>query len=208
MIRPVIVTVAVAIGVTAVVAQSDPIAERRAIMKANGGAARTASQMLKGDVPFDLAKAQEIFAGFQTAAAKMPALYPDNSKTGGETTANEKVWTNSAAFKAAFDKFAAELQGCCGQHQGSQFVQGGVRPGGAELPVLPHHVPQADVGRSGTIRFHRNGSRSMILDWRMIPSETARVVRDHAALAPGFKTLHDGRANLGSPFSIPGDFSP
>jgi cytochrome c556 len=108
MIRPVIVTVAVAIGVTAVVAQSDPIAERRAIMKGNGAGARTASQMIKGDVPFDLAKAQEVFAGFQAAAAKMPALFPDNSKTGGETTANEKVWTDSAAFKAAFDKFAAD----------------------------------------------------------------------------------------------------
>jgi cytochrome c556 len=110
MIRPVIITVAVALGVTAVVAQSDPIAERRNIMKGNGGAARTASQMIKGDVPFDLAKAQEIFAGFQVAAAKMPALYPDNSKTGGDTTANEKVWTDTAGFKAAFDKFSADAK--------------------------------------------------------------------------------------------------
>jgi cytochrome c556 len=113
MIRPVIVTVAVALGVTAVVAQSDPIAERRAIMKGNGQAARTASQMIKGDVPFDLAKAQEIFAGFQTAATKMVVLFPDSSKA-GDTTANDKVWSDTAGFKAAFDKFAADSKTAAG----------------------------------------------------------------------------------------------
>ena len=108
MIRPVIVTAALALGVTAVLAQGDPIAERRGIMKGNGAAARIATQMVKGEVPYDQAKAQEIFAGFQTAAAKMPGLYPDNSKTGGETTANEKVWSDSAGFKAAFAKFSED----------------------------------------------------------------------------------------------------
>jgi cytochrome c556 len=113
MIRPVIVTMAIAIGVTAVVAQSDPIAERRAIMKGNGQAARTASQMIKGDVPFDLAKAQEIFAGFQTAATKMVVLFPDSSKA-GDTTANDKVWSDTAGFKAAFDKFSADSKAAAG----------------------------------------------------------------------------------------------
>ena len=110
MIRPAILTLAIATGVTAVIAQSDPITERRNLMKGNGAAARTASQMIKGDVPFDLAKAQEIFAGFQAVAVKMPTLFPDNSKTGGDTTANEKVWSDAAAFKAGFEKFSNDAK--------------------------------------------------------------------------------------------------
>src|SRR5205085_1922396 len=75
------------------------------IMKANGQAARTAVQMAKGDIPFDAAKAQDIFKQFSDAAAKMPNLFPDNSKTGGETTASPKIWDDMAGFKAGFAKF-------------------------------------------------------------------------------------------------------
>jgi cytochrome c556 len=107
MIRTVLAVAALALGVTVALAQ-DPIAARKAIMKENGAQARAGAAMVKGDVPFDLAKAKAIFASYAVAAEKMPALYPDNSKTGGETSAAPTVWTDKAGFAAAFAKFAKE----------------------------------------------------------------------------------------------------
>ena len=104
MIRPVIAAAALVLGITTVLAQSDPIAERKKIMKANGDMTKVAAGMTKGEIPFDAAKAKEIFATYQDAAKKMPALFPDNSKTGGETSAAPAIWEDMAGFKAAFAK--------------------------------------------------------------------------------------------------------
>jgi cytochrome c556 len=98
----------VALGVTAVVAQGDPIAARKAVMKENGAQAKIGAAMSKGEEPFDLAKAKKIFATFESAATKMPGLFPANSKTGGETTAAPKIWEDEAGFKAAFAKFGSD----------------------------------------------------------------------------------------------------
>ena len=92
----------VALGATAVMAQQDPIAARKALMKANGQAAGALAKMVKGEASFDQATAQKSFATFEDAAAKMPPLFPDKSKTGGETAASPKIWENMADFKAKF----------------------------------------------------------------------------------------------------------
>lgn len=110
MFRTVIAVAAIAIGVTAVSAQSDPIAARKAIMKGNGDNAKIAGGIAKGEVPFDLTKAKAVFAGFADAADKMPALFPENSKTGGETTASPKIWEDMNDFKARFAKFGSEAK--------------------------------------------------------------------------------------------------
>ncbi len=80
--RAFVVAGALALGITAVAAQ-DPIAARKALMKSNGKEAAAGAAMIRGEAPFDLAKAKAIFVAFQDAAAKGPALFPDNTKEGG-----------------------------------------------------------------------------------------------------------------------------
>ena len=110
MLRIVFAVSAVALGVCAAVAQEDPIAARKALMKANGDQAKIAGDMVKGTVPFDMAAAHKIFATFQNAAAKMPGLFPDTSKTGGDTAADPKIWDNMADFKARFQKLGEDAK--------------------------------------------------------------------------------------------------
>jgi cytochrome c556 len=107
MIRAVFAVAVIALGASVAIAQQDPIAARRALMKANGDQAKIGADMMKGETPFDLDKAKKIFATFEDAAAKMPALFPDNSKTGGDTAADPKIWENMDDFKARFAKFGA-----------------------------------------------------------------------------------------------------
>src|SRR5207302_10959393 len=95
-------------GIAAVAAQTGPIGARKALMKANGDHAKMGGAMAKGEAPFDLAKARAIFVTFADAAAKMPNLFPENSKTGGETAAAPKIWEDMAGFRARFAKFDKE----------------------------------------------------------------------------------------------------
>ena len=99
-----------AFGATAVVAQQDPIAARKALMKENGAQAKLGAAMAKGEAPFDLMKAKAIFVTFSEASVKMPGLFPDNSKTGHDTTAAPKIWENMDDFKAKFVKFGTDAK--------------------------------------------------------------------------------------------------
>ena len=100
----------VALGATVVLAQQDPIAARKALMKANGQGAGALAKMLKGEAPFEPAVAEKAFASFEDAAAKMPTLFPDNSKIGGETAASPKIWENMADVKARFVKLGNDAK--------------------------------------------------------------------------------------------------
>jgi cytochrome c556 len=110
MIRMVVVSTALALGVTAVLAQGNPIAQRKALMKANGDATRVGNQMIKGEAPFDLAKAQEILKTYANTAATVHNYFPEDSKTGGETTASPAIWEKQAEFRKRFVDWAAEIQ--------------------------------------------------------------------------------------------------
>lgn len=100
----------VAFGATAVLARQDPIATRQELMKANGKEAKLGAAMAKGEQPFDLATAKKIFATFENAAQKMPALFPPDSKTGNKTTAAPKIWEDMADFKARFKKLGDDAK--------------------------------------------------------------------------------------------------
>jgi cytochrome c556 len=110
MLRTVVAVAAMVVGVTAVVAQSDPIAARKALMKDVGAQTKTGGGMAKGEVPYDQAKAQGILAVYVDAAAKLVNLYPENSKTGGDTAALPAIWANMSDFKGRYEKFGAEAK--------------------------------------------------------------------------------------------------
>jgi cytochrome c556 len=109
--RIVLAVAMIAAGLTAVVAQSDPIAARKALMKANNDNASNLVKMTRGEAPYDAAKVNAAFAQWAETAQKFPALFPDNSKTGGNTRATPKVWETRSDFEAkvaAFGKAVAD----------------------------------------------------------------------------------------------------
>jgi cytochrome c556 len=95
------------VGVTAAYAASDAIAQRQALMKANGKAATAIVAIMKGG-PFDVAVVQSSLKTFVNAGQKAPALFPDDSKTGDDTAALPAIWENKADFDARFAKLAAD----------------------------------------------------------------------------------------------------
>jgi cytochrome c556 len=102
-----------AIGATAVIAQSDLIAARKALMKGNDDGARILVQMMRGQVPFDAGTVDAAFGQWAETAQKLPALFPDNSKTGEKTRASPKIWQDKADFDAkaaAFGKAVADTR--------------------------------------------------------------------------------------------------
>ena len=110
MIRLVFIAGVIGLGIGVALAQEDPIAARKALMKANGEAAKTGAAMMKGEAPFDLDKARKVFATFENAGDKAPALFPDTSKTGGDTAADPKIWENLADFKARLEKLGVDAK--------------------------------------------------------------------------------------------------
>ena len=114
MIRTVFAVAAIALGITAAIAQQDPVAARKALMKANVDQAKIAVAMTKGEAPFDLEKAHKVFATFEDAAAKAPALFPENSidqaTADDPYSASPDIWQNLEDFKAKFAKFSADAK--------------------------------------------------------------------------------------------------
>jgi cytochrome c556 len=115
MIRVTAVVAAIAIGATAVYAQNlDAVKKRRDVMKAIATAGTVNFNMMKGDVPFDLAKVQAGLKTYQDEAAKLPGLFPDDSKTGGDTDASPKIWQAKGDFDAAVNTFIATAKNAAG----------------------------------------------------------------------------------------------
>jgi cytochrome c556 len=102
-----------ALGI-AIAAAQDLIKERKDLMRGMEDQAKIGGAMAKGDEPFDLAKAQKIFATFENTASKAPALFPPNSSdeptADDPYTASPKVWQDMSDFKARFEKFGADAK--------------------------------------------------------------------------------------------------
>lgn len=103
-------TLALVIGTGAAMAQGDVIAQRKAAMKAIGDGNRGPAAMLRGEQGFDLAAVQAQLKVIEASATSSLKLYPDTSKTGGDTAALPKVWETKADFDARMSKFAADAK--------------------------------------------------------------------------------------------------
>jgi cytochrome c556 len=104
-IRTVLITATVAVGVTGVVAQTDTLGQRKQLMKQNSQHTKAVSAMIKGDAPFDGKAVTAAFSQWADTAAKLPNLFPDNSKT-GDTRALPKIWDDRKGFDAQVAAFA------------------------------------------------------------------------------------------------------
>lgn len=93
----------------AAAAGADAIKERRALMKANGEASKPLVPILKGTAPFELTPVQKALKTYIKAADKMPALFPDDSKT-GDTHALPALWENKADVDARFKKLGEDAK--------------------------------------------------------------------------------------------------
>ena len=107
MLRIVATVAALAVGATAVFAQSAAIGQRKENFKQMGGAMKDPGGMMKGEA-FDLAKVQASLKVLAEVAPKQKDLFPDDSKTGANTEALPAIWEKKADFTARFDKLAAD----------------------------------------------------------------------------------------------------
>jgi cytochrome c556 len=114
MIRTVFAIATIVLGVSVAVAQQDAIKERKQLMKGNADQAKIGAAMVKGEEPFDVAKAQKIFATFEDTAAKAPPLFAANSvdqpTADDPYSASPKIWEDMDDFKARFTKFGNDAK--------------------------------------------------------------------------------------------------
>ncbi len=110
LLRHLLTAAALIAATTVVVAQSNPIETRRNLMKNVGAAAKLGGQMAKAEVPFELAKAQEVLSTFGSAAETAHTHFPEDSKTGGETTAAPAIWESQAEFRSRFENWSKDIK--------------------------------------------------------------------------------------------------
>ena len=108
-IRIAIAVVAAAFATTAVVAQGDPIAARKGMMKGVGGANGAITQMLDGKQPFDASKAKAALMTISDHAGKIGTHFVAGSHT-GDTAALPAIWENRADFDAKMAKLSADAK--------------------------------------------------------------------------------------------------
>src|SRR5258708_35031137 len=113
----------VGFGATAVVAQNDSIAARKALMKSNGGQDRIAVDMVQAKRPFDLDEAKKALATFAEAGEKAPALFPDDSKV-GDTAALPAGLENKARFDARVAQLARHPKAASGASKDLEGLKG------------------------------------------------------------------------------------
>lgn len=107
--RSSIVVALLVLGATAASAQNlEAIKARQTLYKAMAAVTKAPAGALKGAAPFDLEAARTALDTYIATAAKLPGLFPEDSKTGGETQALPEVWTHKDEFLARLAKFGQD----------------------------------------------------------------------------------------------------
>lgn len=109
MLRTIAGLLVLGLAASAALAQNlDAIKQRQNLMKSNAEATKAPTAMMKGEAPFDLAKVKVSLKTFQDNAAKLKTLWPEDSKTGGDTRALPAIWTNVKDYLDWFDGFSKD----------------------------------------------------------------------------------------------------
>jgi cytochrome c556 len=114
MVRLLALISALTLGADAARAQSDAIQERNALMKSNWReGVSPLLRIVRGREKYDQAKVDAAFAKMAENAAKLPPLWPPDSKVSEPKTdyySSPKVWENKSDFDQRLAKFAKEVK--------------------------------------------------------------------------------------------------
>ena len=99
------------LSLAASAAFADPILDRQGLMKERGKLVGGLSKIAKGEADFDAAAVLTALQALQVNAEKVDvdALFPAGSDS-GDTTASPKIWEDMAGFKAANEKYVADVK--------------------------------------------------------------------------------------------------
>ncbi|MBV8535287.1 MAG: cytochrome c [Alphaproteobacteria bacterium] len=102
-----------AAGVVVAQAQNAPaeiIKQRQEMMKANGAAAKTLADMMKGEKPYSQDAAHQAAVTINDNSKKIPSMFPagSGSEAGVKTGALPAIWQNKADFDEKSKKLEEE----------------------------------------------------------------------------------------------------
>jgi cytochrome c556 len=103
--RLVLAMLVVGVGLGAVMAQSDPVAQRKQLMKSNGQNSAALNRMVRGEDPFDAAKAGAAFTAWSENQSKLTPLFASAPPADADSRALPKIWENKADFDARMTAF-------------------------------------------------------------------------------------------------------
>lgn len=93
----------------------EAIKARKGLLKEMADATKGPGAMLKQEKPFDLAAVKAALAKYQENAPKVAKLFPDDSKTGGDTEALPAIWENKDDVMQRYEKLAADAKAAEGK---------------------------------------------------------------------------------------------
>lgn len=97
------------LALSASAALAEPIADRKAQMKARGALVGELAPIARGQQPYDAAKVMATLEEMsKNAETDVSVLWPTGSEAGDHTSA-PKVWEDPSAFKAAVDKYQSDV---------------------------------------------------------------------------------------------------
>lgn len=88
---------------------SDPVAERKAQMKARGALVGELVPIAKGEQPYDAAKVLETLEAMaRNAETDVAILWPAGSEA-GDHTSSPRIWEHPSEFQAAVEKYRSDI---------------------------------------------------------------------------------------------------